>query len=80
MTARHVLFETAPDEGLTSRATTTSCSRAGASSAGRSSSALRANARVGSGHIYHCLQLADELADQQLCFLLVDCDPFVARR
>ncbi len=38
---------------------------------------LRANARVGSGHIYHCLQLADELADQRLRFLLVDCDPFV---
>ena len=26
---------------------------------------LRANAAVGSGHVHHCLQLADELADQR---------------
>ncbi len=39
---------------------------------------VRANARVGSGHVHHCLHLADELADQQLTFLLSDCDPFVA--
>jgi CMP-N-acetylneuraminic acid synthetase/spore coat polysaccharide biosynthesis predicted glycosyltransferase SpsG len=38
---------------------------------------VRANARVGSGHVYHCLELADELADQSLRFLLRDCDPFV---
>lgn len=40
---------------------------------------LRANQRIGSGHVHHCLQLADELADQRLCFLLVDCDEFVGR-
>ena len=39
---------------------------------------LRANQRVGSGHLHHCLQLADELADHRLRFLLNDCDPFVA--
>jgi spore coat polysaccharide biosynthesis predicted glycosyltransferase SpsG/CMP-N-acetylneuraminic acid synthetase len=39
---------------------------------------VRANARVGSGHVHHCLHLADELADQKLIFLLNDCDPFVA--
>lgn len=39
---------------------------------------LRANHRVGSGHLHHCLQLADELADHRLRFLLRDCDPFVA--
>ena len=38
---------------------------------------LRANKTVGSGHLYHCLQLADELADQRLMFLLRDCDEFV---
>lgn len=38
---------------------------------------LRANRRVGSGHLFHCLQLADELEDCDLRFLLVDCDPFV---
>lgn len=38
-----------------------------------------ANARVGAGHVYHCLQLADELADQRLVFLLRECDDFVER-
>ena len=38
---------------------------------------LRANSRVGSGHLFHCLQLADELHDHRLRFLLHDCDPFV---
>jgi CMP-N-acetylneuraminic acid synthetase/spore coat polysaccharide biosynthesis predicted glycosyltransferase SpsG len=38
---------------------------------------LRANARIGSGHLYHCLQLAEELRDQRLRFLLHECDPFV---
>ena len=38
---------------------------------------LCANAIVGSGHLFHCLQLAEELADQRLRFLLRDCDPFV---
>ena len=37
-----------------------------------------ANQRVGSGHLHHCLQLADELADHRLRFLLRDCDAFVA--
>ena len=37
-----------------------------------------ANQRVGSGHLHHCVQLADELADHRLRFLLRDCDPFVA--
>ncbi len=36
-----------------------------------------ANRKVGSGHVHHCLQLADELADQRLRFLLRDCDPWV---
>lgn len=39
---------------------------------------LRANHRVGSGHLFHCMQLAEELDDQQLAFLLVDCDSFVS--
>jgi len=39
---------------------------------------IRANQRIGSGHVHHCLQLADELADQSLVFLLKDCDPFVS--
>jgi CMP-N-acetylneuraminic acid synthetase/spore coat polysaccharide biosynthesis predicted glycosyltransferase SpsG len=39
---------------------------------------LTANSVVGSGHLHHCLQLADELADQNVHFLLRDCDAFVA--
>jgi CMP-N-acetylneuraminic acid synthetase/spore coat polysaccharide biosynthesis predicted glycosyltransferase SpsG len=38
---------------------------------------VQANYRVGSGHVHHCLQLADELADQRVEFLLRDCDEFV---
>jgi CMP-N-acetylneuraminic acid synthetase/spore coat polysaccharide biosynthesis predicted glycosyltransferase SpsG len=41
---------------------------------------LRANREVGSGHLHHCLQLADELADHDLHFLLRDCDPFVGEQ
>jgi CMP-N-acetylneuraminic acid synthetase/spore coat polysaccharide biosynthesis predicted glycosyltransferase SpsG len=38
---------------------------------------VRANRRIGSGHVHHCMQLADELADQRLRFLLYQCDPWV---
>ncbi len=38
---------------------------------------LRANRSVGLGHLYHCMSLAEELVDQQIAFLLVDCDPIV---
>ncbi len=38
---------------------------------------VEANRKVGSGHLHHCLQLADELADHELRFLLRDCDEFV---
>lgn len=78
VTTRHVLFETPPDEGLTIESNEDLVLARRRIGRGTVVFRLRANARVGSGHIYHCLQLADELADQQLCFLLVDCDPFVA--
>ena len=39
---------------------------------------VQASRKVGSGHLHHCLQLADELADHELQFLLRDCDAFVA--
>jgi CMP-N-acetylneuraminic acid synthetase/spore coat polysaccharide biosynthesis predicted glycosyltransferase SpsG len=39
---------------------------------------LTANRTVGSGHLYHCMQLAQELDEHRLVFLLRDCDPFVA--
>lgn len=37
---------------------------------------ITANRVVGSGHLYHCLMLADELWDQECAFLLKDCDAF----
>jgi CMP-N-acetylneuraminic acid synthetase/spore coat polysaccharide biosynthesis predicted glycosyltransferase SpsG len=77
-TASHVLFETAVGEGLSIEANDDLVLARRRIERGTVVFRLRANARVGSGHIYHCLQLADELADQRLCFLLVDCDPFVS--
>jgi CMP-N-acetylneuraminic acid synthetase/spore coat polysaccharide biosynthesis predicted glycosyltransferase SpsG len=77
LTARHVLFETEPGEGLSIESNDDLVLARRRVERGTVVFRLRANARVGSGHIYHCLQLADELADQRLCFLLVDCDPFV---
>ena len=41
---------------------------------------VKANELVGSGHLYHCLQLADELIDQSLHFMLVDSDAWVGER
>jgi CMP-N-acetylneuraminic acid synthetase/spore coat polysaccharide biosynthesis predicted glycosyltransferase SpsG len=38
---------------------------------------LTAHSRVGSGHLFHCLQLAEELDEHDIRFLLRDCDPFV---
>jgi CMP-N-acetylneuraminic acid synthetase/spore coat polysaccharide biosynthesis predicted glycosyltransferase SpsG len=39
---------------------------------------LTANRLVGSGHLHHCLQLAQELQDQRVIFLLHECDDFAA--
>ncbi len=78
ITPSHVLFESAPDEGLTIESNDDLVLARRRVERGTVVFRLRANARVGSGHVHHCLQLADELADQRLCFLLVDCDPFVA--
>jgi CMP-N-acetylneuraminic acid synthetase/spore coat polysaccharide biosynthesis predicted glycosyltransferase SpsG len=39
---------------------------------------LTANSHIGSGHLFHCLQLADELDEHTPVFLLRDCDPFAA--
>ncbi|HEX3905126.1 MAG TPA: hypothetical protein VH853_19990 [Polyangia bacterium] len=40
---------------------------------------LSANRLVGSGHLFHCLQLAEALDEHRLEFLLRDCDPFVSK-
>jgi len=78
ITSAHVLFETAAGEALDVSTNDDLVLARRRIDRGTVVFRVRANARVGSGHIYHCLQLADELADQRLCFLLVDCDDFVA--
>ena len=78
VTARHELFEVPSDEGLD--IDTNDDLIAARSRMARGTVVFRvcANQRVGSGHLHHCVQLADELADHRLRFLLRDCDPFVA--
>jgi CMP-N-acetylneuraminic acid synthetase/spore coat polysaccharide biosynthesis predicted glycosyltransferase SpsG len=77
VTDRHVLFETLPEESLDIDTTDDLVLARRRLEQGTVVFRLRANRKLGSGHIYHCLQLADELADQRLVFLLKDCDPFV---
>lgn len=38
---------------------------------------LTANKIVGTGHLYHCLQLSDYLDHHRVVFILKNCDPFV---
>ncbi|MDP2712950.1 MAG: hypothetical protein Q8O56_17200 [Solirubrobacteraceae bacterium] len=77
VTERHLLFATAAHESLDIDTPDDLVAARRRVARGTVVFRLRANASVGSGHAYHCLQLADELADQRLRFLLVDCDPFV---
>jgi CMP-N-acetylneuraminic acid synthetase/spore coat polysaccharide biosynthesis predicted glycosyltransferase SpsG len=76
---RHLLFETPPEESLDIDTNDDLVVARRRLEQGTVVFRLRANRRVGSGHIHHCLQLADELADQRLEFLLRDCDPFVEK-
>ncbi len=78
VTGRHELFEVPFDEGLD--IDTNEDLMAARSRMARGTVVFRicANRRVGSGHLHHCVQLADELADHRLRFLLRDCDAFVA--
>jgi len=39
---------------------------------------LTANRTVGSGHLFHCLQLAEQLDHHKIIFVLKSCDDFVA--
>jgi len=39
---------------------------------------LTANKTVGSGHLFHCLQLAEQLDHHKILFVLKNCDDFVA--
>jgi CMP-N-acetylneuraminic acid synthetase/spore coat polysaccharide biosynthesis predicted glycosyltransferase SpsG len=77
VTDAHLLFEVDDDEGLDIDTTDDLIAARSRTSKGTVVFRLCANREVGSGHLHHCLQLADELADHRLRFLLRDCDPFV---
>jgi CMP-N-acetylneuraminic acid synthetase/spore coat polysaccharide biosynthesis predicted glycosyltransferase SpsG len=73
----HLLFEIGGDEGLDIDTNDDLIAARSRTSRGTVVFRLCANRTVGSGHLHHCLQIADELADHRLRFLLRDCDPFV---
>ncbi len=77
VTDRHVLFEVPSDEALDIDTVEDLVVARRRLERGTVVFRVRANAAIGSGHVHHCLQLADELADQRVRFLLRDCDPFV---
>ena len=78
VTSSHLLFATPQGEGLDIDTNDDLVSARRRLEQGTVVFRVRANARVGSGHVHHCLHLADELADQRLVFLLDHCDPFVS--
>jgi CMP-N-acetylneuraminic acid synthetase/spore coat polysaccharide biosynthesis predicted glycosyltransferase SpsG len=78
VTPRHELFEVPTDEGLDIDTNEDLIAARSRMARGTVVFRICANQRVGSGHLHHCVQLADELADHRLRFLLRDCDPFVA--
>ena len=75
---RHLLFELDADESLDIDTTDDLVLARRSLERGTVVFRVRATSRIGSGHVHHCLQLADELADQRLRFLLCECDDFVA--
>ncbi|MEK6325949.1 MAG: hypothetical protein AABM66_00275 [Actinomycetota bacterium] len=77
VTARHELFEVPLGEGLDIDTSEDLIAARIRMAQGTVVFRICANHRVGSGHLHHCLQLADELADHRLRFLLRDCDAFV---
>jgi len=74
---RHMLFEIPEDESLDIDTLDDLMAARRRLERGLVIFRVRANRVFGSGHIHHCLQLAEELADHHLKFLLRECDPFV---
>lgn len=77
VTDNHILFEMTPDESLRVDQVSGLVEARRRVSRGSVVFRVRGDAAVGSGHTFHCLELADELADQDVAFLLKDCEPWV---
>ena len=73
---RHLLFEVPAREGLDIDTFDDLAAARAHFDRGTVVFRLTANRVVGSGHLHHCLQLAQELQDQQVVFLLRDSDEF----
>jgi spore coat polysaccharide biosynthesis predicted glycosyltransferase SpsG len=78
VTRRHLLFELPAEQGLDIDSTDDLVFARRLIEQGTVVFRVRATKKIGSGHVHHCMQLADELADQRLRFLLHKCDPWVA--
>jgi CMP-N-acetylneuraminic acid synthetase/spore coat polysaccharide biosynthesis predicted glycosyltransferase SpsG len=77
VTDAHVLFEMSPSESLRVDRATDLVEARRRVNRGLVVFRVRADKATGSGHVFHCLQLADELADQHVSFLLKDCEAWV---
>ena len=78
VSGNHMLFEVPPSESLDIDTPADLVLARREASHGTIVFRVRANRTVGSGHLHHCLQVADELIGHRTQFLLVDSDPFAA--
>lgn len=75
----HLLFELPPEESIDIDTYDDFEAAARRLESSRVVLRMTANSRVGSGHLFHCLLLAEELPQHDIAFLLRDCDDFVLR-
>jgi CMP-N-acetylneuraminic acid synthetase/spore coat polysaccharide biosynthesis predicted glycosyltransferase SpsG len=74
---RHKLFELSHDEGIDIDSYDDLTAARRIAEQGRIVFRISANWEVGSGHLWSCLALAEELSEHDCAFLLWKCDPFV---
>lgn len=77
VTDNHLVFETDADEGIDVDTLDDLARVRRIAERGLVVFRLRANRRIGLGHLYHCLALAEELQSHDVHFLLADCDEAV---
>jgi CMP-N-acetylneuraminic acid synthetase/spore coat polysaccharide biosynthesis predicted glycosyltransferase SpsG len=79
VTEDHMLFEVAEDESLDIDTVNDLVLASLRLERGLVIFRIVANRVVGSGHLHHCLQLADELLEHRVHFLLRECDEFATK-